>query len=1020
MRHKTDHEMTIKKLTICLLAAVSCLAATAQETEAWHHNNHLFDEGRTLYEQRKFGGAAERFADFCEQADPNSPRYAEAQYYIACSAYELKRKEADTLLKQYLTNYPDAPMRERVAYMIGRLAFESKNYEETLKWYDQVQNKHLDGAENMAYLYTKGVAYLKLEKYEPARILFATLNGKKTIYEKDALYYYSYTEFCLENYDKAIDGFLELSLNSPYAEPAAYHALQIYDRVGDTDKACEYGKTLISRWPNSKYNSEAYRILGESAYANENYSEAVDYLKKYERNSKKVQCADMYMLGMAQYKQENYREAVAALSKVTATQDSLAQNAYLHIGLSYAKYGDKAKARMAFRNAAEHNFDNAIKEEADYNYVLAVYEDAAPFGESIKAFENFLENYPKTKHADDIYGYLADIYMTEKDYHTAYESLKKVKSNSAKIRAARENVLFQLGTEAFAAKNYKEALDYFDKSIKEYNAQSYSAQAFMWRGETYYQLGDYANARRDLQAFLAKNQKKTPEQLQKTYYTLAYCYYEEENFADAIEWFKKYADTQKRHDGRLYCDAMNRTGDCYLYQRNYEQAKTYYQTVAAESPRYGDYGAFQNASILGIQKQYKNKIAALDKLLTDYPRSDYADEAMYEIGRAHVLLEERDEAIVAYNRVIAQYPRTAVARKASLEIGMIYANNGDDAKAIEAYKEVVNNYPSSEEAKVAIESMQAIYVDNNQINDYIAYRESIAGSAISTVKKSLEDSLNFAAAERLFVKGQYKEATTSFKNYLTNYCDQQTLNCITAQYYLAESYYQTGLKDNALEYFETLTHFVGNQYQEEALTRCAEISYDKKDFEQSLSYFEQLQEAAGSKEAKNMARIGALRCSYSLKLYNKTILAANDLLEDASTNEAIVREARYCRAKSYIATDEALLATDDLLELSQDLRHEMGAEAKYLRAQLMYDGGQYNSAESEIMDFISKNTPHQYWLARAFVLLADIYIQAGDDFQAKQYLLSLQANYQADDDIATMIETRMRGIAEREENEIDE
>lgn len=1012
--------MNIRKICLCLAVSAVCTTLAAQETALHTNSDRLFDEGRTLYEQRKFGASTTCFENFCATTDRNNPRYADARYYIASNAYELKHKNAQTLLQNYLNDYPDAPMRERVAYMIGRCCFEAKKYEETIAWYEQVQNNHLNGAENMAYLYTKAFAYLQLKKYEPARILFATLNGKKTIYEKDALYYYSYTEFCLENYDKAIDGFLELSLNSAYAEPAAYHALQIYDRVGDNDKACEYGKTLISRWPNSKYNSEAYRILGEAAYRTENYSEAVDYLKKYERNGQKVQRADMYMLGIAQYKQGNFREAVSALSKVTATSDSLAQNAYLHIGLSYAQYGDKTQARMAFRNAANANFDDRIKEEADYNYVLAVYEDAAPFGEAVKAFENFIETYPNTKHADDIYGYLADIYMTEKDYKTAYESLKKVKSVNPKIKAAKENVLFQLGTAEFAAKNYRGALDYFTLSIAEFTQESFSAQAFLWRGETYYRLGDYANARNDLQAFLNKNQKKSAVELQKTYYTMAYCYYEEEKFGEAIGWYQKYADTQKRHDGRLYCDALNRIGDCYFYSRDFEKAKTYYQKAATESPRYGDYAAFQNAFILGIQKKYADKVAALEQLLANYPRSDYADDAMYEIGRSYVLMEAHEQAIVAYNRVIAQFPHTAVARKASLEIGMIYANNGDNDNAIAAYKEVVNNYPSSEEAKVAIESMQAIYVDNNQINEYLAYRESIAGSAISTVKKSLEDSLNFAAAERLYVKAQYKEATTSFKNYLTNYCDQQTLNCIAAQYYLAESYYQTGLKESALEYFERLTHFVGNQYQEEALIRCAEITYDQKNYEKSLGYFEQLQETASNKENKYTARIGALRCSYALNLYNKTILAANDLLEDANANAAIIREARYCRAKSYIATDEALLATDDLQELSQDLRHEMGAEAKYLYAQQLYNAGQYTTAESEIMDFIGKNTPHQYWLARAFVLLADIYMQTGDDFQAKQYLLSLQANYQADDDIATMIEARLRTIAEREENEIDE
>jgi hypothetical protein len=60
-----------------------------------------------------------------------------------------------------------------------------------------------------------------------------------------------------------------------------------------------------------------------------------------------------------------------------------------------------------------------------------------------------------------------------------------------------------------------------------------------------------------------------------------------------------------------------------------------------------------------------------------------------------------------------------------------------------------------------------------------------------------------------------------------------------------------------------------------------------------------------------------------------------------------------------------------------------------------------------LTDFINKGTPHQYWLARGFIVLSDIYIRQGDDFQARQYLTSLQQNYKADDDIAGMIESRL-------------
>ena len=65
------------------------------------------------------------------------------------------------------------------------------------------------------------------------------------------------------------------------------------------------------------------------------------------------------------------------------------------------------------------------------------------------------------------------------------------------------------------------------------------------------------------------------------------------------------------------------------------------------------------------------------------------------------------------------------------------------------------------------------------------------------------------------------------------------------------------------------------------------------------------------------------------------------------------------------------------------------------------------AAEKELLNYIEQSTPHAYWLARSFVLLSDVYHATGKDLDARQYLLSLQQNYQGNDDIESMIESRL-------------
>ena len=60
--------------------------------------------------------------------------------------------------------------------------------------------------------------------------------------------------------------------------------------------------------------------------------------------------------------------------------------------------------------------------------------------------------------------------------------------------------------------------------------------------------------------------------------------------------------------------------------------------------------------------------------------------------------------------------------------------------------------------------------------------------------------------------------------------------------------------------------------------------------------------------------------------------------------------------------------------------------------------GNFEDAENIIYEFIDQNTPHQYWMARMFILLADISLEKGDEFQARATLQSLKDYYQVNDD----------------------
>ena len=86
------------------------------------------------------------------------------------------------------------------------------------------------------------------------------------------------------------------------------------------------------------------------------------------------------------------------------------------------------------------------------------------------------------------------------------------------------------------------------------------------------------------------------------------------------------------------------------------------------------------------QPALDNAIAALKKLLQDYPDSPYAAEAHYWLGDCHDRLGDYGKAVPHYQKVISRYPNHAIADKAQLRLGRAYEAQGYFTLARITYK----------------------------------------------------------------------------------------------------------------------------------------------------------------------------------------------------------------------------------------------------------------------------------------------------------------------------------------------
>jgi predicted Zn-dependent protease len=190
----------------------------------------------------------------------------------------------------------------------------------------------------------------------------------------------------------------------------------------------------------------------------------------------------------------------------------------------------------------------------------------------------------------------------------------------------------------------------------------------------------------------------------------------------------------------------------------------------------------------------------------------------------------------------------------------------------------------------------------------------------------------------------------------------------------------------------------------------ADLAYNNKDYSLAIEAYGNLIELTGNPSTKLHAQAHRLRAAWAVANYDLIVKETAPVLDNNKLLPETATELRYYRAKAYLAKEKSEAATEDLSLLAKDTRNIYGAEAKYQLAQIYYDIKQYDNAEKEVLDYINVSTPHSYWLARSFVLLADVYMKNERYIEAKQYLISLKQSYQAKDDIASMIESRLETL----------
>jgi len=991
---------------------------------------------KKLYEDKMYDLAAEQFHQFAEQ-NPNNPKAAEALYFAGLSYFNINEYQKAKKEFLYLVlKFPDARDLDQAQFKIAECFQGSGELSSAANAYRQVQGFYPRSPLAEQALFMAGKMFFEDKQYDKAiEVLYELLEAYPTSkFRHDAQLIIAQSFIGNENYDRArveLDKILASTEIGPSNANALLIKANLSFKFHHLQQAENDYQKLISKYGISRYakNPEISIILDEAYYSlaeifrlkglYENSNENLFKISNYDANSKAL-----YLIGENHFSSTAYSKAIDVFQKIISIPDSsqLIQ-VYLKIGDSYLALKDHVNAVNAYKQGLDlcdtnsrnwqselckrfplklseaylnlnqpniaisylKRYRSLMEQEKnidaiDYQIANFYETKVRDFERAIRAYYDFIDNYPQSKFIDEAQLGLA----------RCYEQI----GNYAQALVENQNLINHYP----ASKNYSEAI----KRINYIN--------------NYYQVKNAAirNLTGVIQQ-LAENRTNTT-----ALYQLGLTYFKElKDYRASIDLFNKVIndpnvpkDELLYYQGRAYqllgektwIDAQKLSADLDSAETNYNQLINNYP----ESSRADD-AAFHKIELkkLGMNKNDPMYFPQIKEVLTSfnyqYSNSLILDKVNFELGL--LLLKNGVKSPVdsmdIYNnfqKIISDYPQGSLVPDAKYYQSLLFYQTKNHKLAQDRVSAFISNYPNSHkicEAYFRLAKLSELSGDYPSASNYL--KQIITKYFYSDYADSAKLNIGFYLAKQQ----KYAEALTHYMNiyeeYETNTNDdinfRDELNVLQDVIFNIATILKTiDQRDEAIQFYQKyMLKFPQGKYIDQVLFSLGELFNTAKKEEQSkaMDYLQQLETSHSSSDffSKSLIKLGDLffnqeKYEQAKRYYSKSI---NIQLSDEERAYVFAREI-ICSYKlgQITAADEKYKA------FRKEFRDEKAkqAEIQLEKGDYFLKDKNFEEAEKIFKDVRSdfKNTPEGI---KAEFLLGKMYFILNKDEDALEILTDL-------------------------------
>jgi tetratricopeptide (TPR) repeat protein len=974
----------ITSIIAVLIFLITRLSAQNQLSQT--KPERLFQKGSELIDHANYGAARKVFAEFLTEASPSDPRRGEAEYYVAFSALNLSHTDGEKLIDDFIERYPASPKAGTAYFDLAGVFYEEKNYTKASQYYRKVDFPSLTQDQQNQAHFKWGYSYFNLKKFDEALEQFNFVKTYNSSYTPAANYYAGFLESSKGLYNEALIDLKKAEGNASYAAVVPMLIANVYYKQKDYNGLIEYANQLKGR-DGVQNQNEIAMLVADAYYFKGDYEHAVaDYDKFFANESVKAESSVLFRAGYANYSLNRFDKAIDYLNKSAAQKDSIGFYASYYLGILYLKRNEKPLAINAFDYARKNPKDRKLAEEATFQFAKASY-DAGREEIAITELEKFVNQYPASGHTNEAREILAQAYVNGDNFHKAIEYIEALPSRNPHIDQAYQKATYLRGVELFNKGDYAEAVKNFEKSLRYPRDPAFVGQASFWAGEAYSIGRKYEEAIPHYQKVIALGKSAEPDLLIKTQYGLGYAHFNLQSYDKAQLNFRDFVNRSNRTTPN-YTDGIIRLADCYYVAKEYDEAlRTYSRARDIGSPD-NDYVLLQSGVINGIQRKYTESRNQLTALITNYTKSQYRDEALYQRAQFEIEQGNYQAAVDGLSQLIRESANSRFLPYAYMRRASSYFNLKQYDRTVSDYATLIRDFsshPVTQEVLLPLQEALSAAGKSGDFDNYLAQFKKA-----NPENKGLE-SIEFETAKNMYFDQQYAKALAALNTFINSY--PQSAKNQEARYYIAESHYRLREFDKALSIYIDLSKDPNFQFGSRVVGRLSEIQFKSGKYDDAIRYFHRLEKLASNKKEQYNAWSGLMESFYFLSMYDSSDFYARTILEKGAVSASAQNKASLFLGKSAYSRGDYETAKDEFLNTLNAAQDEYGAEAKYLLANIFYQQKQYKQSYETLISLNNDFAAYDEWVGKSFLLLADNFIAQEDYFQAKATLQSIVDNF---------------------------